>query len=70
MTYDYRHYLILRCNEIYTITPNIGNMKIIAIEMKHLMAMHNGVNIIYQHKVGEQKNINFETKKIEDDFDY
>lgn len=47
MTYDYRHYLILRCNEIYTITPNIGNMKIIAIEMKHLMAMHNGVNIIY-----------------------
>ncbi len=44
-------------------------MKIIAIEMKHLMAIHNGVNIIYQHKVVEQKNINFKTIKIEDDVD-
>ncbi len=44
-------------------------MKIIAIKMKHLMAIYYGVNIIYQHKVVEQKNINFETIKIEDDVD-
>lgn len=44
-------------------------MKIIAIQMKHLMAIDNGVNIIYQPKVVEQKNVNFETIKIEDDVD-
>ncbi len=44
-------------------------MKIIAIQMKHLMAIDNGANIIYQHKVVEQNNVNYETIKIEDDVD-